>query len=124
MAFMLLAIVVVTAAVAIGVALGGGGMAVAKKQANAPATSDATIVATPFQVGGDQTKEAYAKCPSNKRALGGGVVQSGQAPPAFWCERAARWTRQMTPPRPSAATSPSSGMPLNITGDHNQRTSR
>jgi hypothetical protein len=72
MLFMLLAMVVATAVVAIGVALGGGGMAGA-----APATSGATLVATSFQVGGNQTNEAYAKCPGNKRALGGGVVQSG-----------------------------------------------
>jgi hypothetical protein len=78
MLFMLLAMVVATAVVAIGVALGGGGMAVA-----APATSGATLVATSFQVGGNQTNEAYAKCPGNKRALGGGVVQSGQAPPGL-----------------------------------------
>jgi hypothetical protein len=72
MLFMLLAMVVATAVVAIGVALGGGGMAGA-----APATSGATLVATSFQVGGNQTNEAYAKCPGNKRALSGGVVQSG-----------------------------------------------
>jgi hypothetical protein len=57
-------------------------MAMAKKQAKAPPTSsDATIVATAFQVGANrQTGEEYAKCPGNKRALGGGVVQSGEAP--------------------------------------------
>jgi hypothetical protein len=42
-------------------------------------TSDATIEATQFTVGGDDTAEAFAKCPSGKRALGGGVVQSGSA---------------------------------------------
>jgi len=73
---MLLAIVVAMV-VALGVALGGGGMAVAKKQAKAPAISDATIEATTFKVAHGQTGEEYAKCPSNKRALGGGVVQSG-----------------------------------------------
>jgi hypothetical protein len=78
--FMLLAIVVATAFVVVGVVLGGGGMAMAKKQAKAPATSsDATIVATAFQVAKGQTGEEYAKCPANKRALGGGVVQSGDA---------------------------------------------
>ncbi|MDQ5828588.1 MAG: hypothetical protein M3324_01670, partial [Actinomycetota bacterium] len=70
---MLFALVVATA-VAIGVALGGGGMAVA-----APATTDATIEATSFSVAPYQTGEASAVCPGNKRALGGGVVQSGPA---------------------------------------------
>jgi hypothetical protein len=42
------------------------------------ATSKATIQATPFQVGANsQTNQSYAKCPPNKRAFGGGVVQSG-----------------------------------------------
>ena len=69
--FMLLAIVVATAVVVIGVVLAGGGMAVA-----APG-DDATIEATTFQVAGNQIGEEYAKCPPNKRALGGGVVMSG-----------------------------------------------
>jgi hypothetical protein len=43
------------------------------------AKSNATIEATTFQVGAHQTNEAYAKCPGKERALGGGVVQSGQA---------------------------------------------
>jgi hypothetical protein len=71
MIFMLLAMVVATA-VAIGVALSAG-MAVAKKQAKAPAT----IEATTFQVANGLTDEAYAKCPSNKRVVGGGVVEVG-----------------------------------------------
>jgi hypothetical protein len=75
-------IALVATAVAISLALGGG-TAVAKKQPKAQATSDATIEATTFKVADRQTKEAYAKCPSNKRALGGGVVQSGQAPPGL-----------------------------------------
>ena len=80
MLFMLLAMVVATAVVAIGVTLGGGGMAVAKKQANAPATTDgATIEATALPVAPGKIGEASAVCPSNKRALGGGVVQSGSA---------------------------------------------
>ena len=79
MTFMLLAMVVAMV-VAIGVALGGGGMAVAKKQANAPATTDgATIEATALPVAPGKIGEASAVCPSNKRALGGGVVQSGSA---------------------------------------------
>ncbi len=44
--FMLLAILVATVVVAIGVALGGD------KAGAAPATTGATIKATPFQVGG------------------------------------------------------------------------
>src|SRR5215212_7828925 len=77
MTFMLLAMVVAMV-VAIGVTLGGGGMAVAKKQANAPATTDgATIEATALPVAPGKIGEASAVCPSNKRALGGGVVQSG-----------------------------------------------
>ena len=57
----------------IGVALGGG-PAVA-----VPAT-DATIEATQFRVGpGGQIGEAFAVCPGTKRAVGGGVVQSGPA---------------------------------------------
>jgi Bacterial Ig-like domain len=34
-------------------------------------------VASAFEVAGMQDREAYAVCPSDKRALGGGVVQSG-----------------------------------------------
>jgi hypothetical protein len=49
------------------------------------ANSDATIEATPFTVEGSatgkledsKTGQEYAVCPPNKRALGGGVVQSG-----------------------------------------------
>ena len=73
---MLLVIAVATAVVAIGVALGGG-TAVAKKQANPPAISGATIETTTFKVADRQENEEYAKCPSNKHALGGGVVESG-----------------------------------------------
>ncbi len=42
-------------------------------------TSKATIEATPLTVEHDQIGEAFAVCPGNKRALGGGVVQSGPA---------------------------------------------
>jgi hypothetical protein len=101
MMFMLLAIVV--AMVAIGAALGASSMAVA-----APKTTGATIEATSFQVANGQTGEESAVCPGNKRALGGGVVEVG--PPAFMCAQAARWTIPEPPPRPRAATSPSSGM--------------
>ncbi len=42
--------------------------------------SDATIVATPMlTVDSLQVDEAFAKCPGTKRAVGGGVVQSGAA---------------------------------------------
>ncbi len=74
MVFVLLAVVVAMVVVAIGVALGGGGRAVA-----APAATDATIEATSFSVANDQIGEEFAKCPGNKRALGGGVVQSGRS---------------------------------------------
>ncbi len=71
-----MAIVVAMVVVAIGLALGGGARAVA-----APAAPDATIEATSFSVAGservDRTGEEFAVCPGNKRALGGGVVQSG-----------------------------------------------
>jgi hypothetical protein len=72
--FMLLAIVVAMVVVAIGVALDGGGRAVA-----APASNDATIKATSFSVADKKVGEEFAVCPGNKRALGGGVVQSGPA---------------------------------------------
>jgi hypothetical protein len=39
--------------------------------------SNATIEATQFTVGHRETREAFAVCPGTKRALGGGVVQSG-----------------------------------------------
>jgi hypothetical protein len=71
MTLMLLAIVAAMAVVAIGVALGGGGMAVA-----APGT-DATIEATPFSVEPSKIGEAFAACPGQQRALGGGVIPTG-----------------------------------------------
>ena len=40
-------------------------------------TSDAMIEATPFSVDGRRTGDAFARCPAGRRALGGGVVQSG-----------------------------------------------
>jgi hypothetical protein len=118
MLFMLLAMVVATAVVAIGVALGGGGMAGA-----APATSGATLVATSFQVGviRPMRRTRSARATSAHSAVG---WSRAATPSTLVCERAARWTRPMSPPTPRAATSPSSGMPLSITGEHNQRTSR
>ena len=74
MVLVLLAIVVAMVVVAIGGALGGGGKAMA-----APAAPDATIEATSFSLAAAQTGEEFAVCPGNKRALGGGVVQSGPA---------------------------------------------
>src|SRR5512132_2950490 len=71
MSLMLLAIVVAMAVVAIGVALGGDGMAVA-----APGT-DATIEATPFSVEPSKIGEAFAVCPGQQQALGGGVIPTG-----------------------------------------------
>ncbi len=41
--------------------------------------SDATIESTSFIVGRHESDEAFAVCPPGKRALGGGVVQSGFA---------------------------------------------
>ena len=71
-------IALVATVVAISVALGGGSTAVAKKQPKAQETSDATIEATTFKVADRQTGEENAKCPSNKRVVGGGVVPNGQ----------------------------------------------
>jgi hypothetical protein len=39
--------------------------------------SDARIEATSFRVAGRRTGDAFAKCPVGRRAVGGGVVQSG-----------------------------------------------
>ena len=81
MVFVLLAVVVAMVAVAIGGALGGG------RAVAAPAATDATIEATSFSVAGserdERTGEEFAVCPGNKRALGGGVVQSGPAQGVF-----------------------------------------
>ncbi len=44
-------------------------------------TSKATIEATPLTLQDEKAGEAFAVCPGTKRALGGGVVQSG---PATW----------------------------------------
>ncbi len=41
------------------------------------ATSNATIEATPFTAESHQSGDAYAKCRAERRALGGGVVESG-----------------------------------------------
>jgi hypothetical protein len=71
MSLMLLAIVVAMAVVAIGVALGGGGMAMAASG------TDATIEATPFSVEPSKIGEAFAVCPGQQRALGGGVIPTG-----------------------------------------------
>jgi hypothetical protein len=43
------------------------------------ANVNATIEATKFTVDDEQTGEEFARCPGSKRALGGGVVQSGSA---------------------------------------------
>ena len=66
---MLVALVVATV-VAIGVALDTG-------TAQAATPTRATIEATSFTVDYLQIGEAFAVCPGTKRALGGGVVQSG-----------------------------------------------
>ncbi len=59
------------------VALAGGGFAVVAGVALAD--SDATIEATDFSVSRLASGEESAVCPGRKRALGGGVVQSGDA---------------------------------------------
>jgi hypothetical protein len=43
------------------------------------ATSDATVEATNLSVASGRSGEAFAVCPGGKRAVGGGVVQSGPA---------------------------------------------
>lgn len=73
-----------TMLVAIGVVFIAG-LAVAATGTGAPieaTATNATIEATAFSVGpngqtGPQTGEAFARCPGTKRALGGGVVESG-----------------------------------------------
>ena len=45
--------------------------------------SSAKIKATPFSVVNGEVGEEFAKCASTKRALGGGVVQSGSANSLF-----------------------------------------
>ncbi len=47
------------------------------------AASKATIEATEFKVPGRGTAEGFARCPGNKRALGGGVVQVGSPDELF-----------------------------------------
>lgn len=59
-----------------GVALGAG-------EAQAATPTRATVEATQFTVQNRQTGEAFAVCPGKKRAVGGGVVQSGPASPGM-----------------------------------------
>jgi hypothetical protein len=47
------------------------------------ADSNATLKATEFSVNDRKTDAEYARCPPNKRALGGGVIQSGAARRSF-----------------------------------------
>jgi hypothetical protein len=72
---MLVAMVVATVVVII-VALDTG-------TARAATPTRASIEATQFTVGSNETGEAFAVCPGTKRALGGGVVQSGPAGGVF-----------------------------------------
>ena len=67
------------AAVSAAIVVGLVGVALEADRAQAATATDATIEATVFDVEADQTGEALAVCPSGKRALGGGVVQSGSA---------------------------------------------
>jgi hypothetical protein len=51
--------------------------------------SDATIKATSlFTVSSGETVERFAVCPAKKRALGGGIVQSGEVAGTRFFERA------------------------------------
>ncbi len=71
--WVVLAVGVVAAAVAVsGVALDAGVV-------RAATPTRATIEATQFTVQSGKVGEAFAVCPGTKRAVGGGVVQSGQA---------------------------------------------
>jgi hypothetical protein len=59
-----------------------------------PAGTNATIEATAFSVAPTTAGEAFAVCPGNKRALGGGIVESGAPPRARRAsERSARRDR-------------------------------
>jgi hypothetical protein len=68
----MLVAMVVAVVIVIGVALDAG-------TARAATPTLATIEATQFTVAAGQTGEAFAKCPGTKRAVGGGVLQSGSA---------------------------------------------
>jgi len=71
--WVVLAVGVVAAAVAVlGVVLDAGVV-------RAATPTRATIEATQFTVQSGEVGEAFAVCPGTKRAVGGGVVQSGQA---------------------------------------------
>ncbi len=63
-----------------------GGTRTYKVFAICSGTSDATIEATQFTVGSRQTGEAFAVCPGTKRAVGGGVIQSGLAEDSIWVD--------------------------------------
>ncbi|HEX5849407.1 MAG TPA: hypothetical protein VFY59_09420 [Rubrobacter sp.] len=72
------AVLVVGAACAAVVAVIAG-VALDAGEARAATPTRATIEATQFTVQSGQTGEAFAVCPGTKRAVGGGVVQSGPA---------------------------------------------
>ena len=67
------------AAVSAAIVVGLVGVALDADRAQAATATDATIEATLFDVESEQTGEEFAVCPPGKRALGGGVVQSGSA---------------------------------------------
>jgi hypothetical protein len=71
------ALLVAAASAAIVVAIIGVALDAGTAQAATP--TRATIEATQFTVAAFETGEAFAVCPATKRAVGGGVVQSGSA---------------------------------------------
>ena len=71
-----LLIMLVALVVAILVVLG---VALDTSTARAATPTRATIEATQFKVGPVKIGEAFAVCPGTKRAVGGGVVQSGDS---------------------------------------------
>ena len=69
----------VVAAVGAAIAVGVMGATLDAGPAQAATATGTTIEATTFTVGGTQTGEGFRVCPGAKRAVGGGVVQSGMA---------------------------------------------
>ena len=72
-------VAIVIGAVAAAAMLTMMGVVLDAKGARAATPTRATIEATQFTVETGQTGEAFAVCPTGKRAVGGGVVQSGPA---------------------------------------------
>lgn len=72
-------VVLVVGAACAAVAAAMAGVALDTGVARAATPTRATIEATQFTVQSGQDGEAFAVCPGTKRAIGGGVVQSGPA---------------------------------------------